>query len=97
MHAMPEGLNGIKLDLNEFDMNDILTKVKLDCELAALGALGALFPNCTILLCRVHLIRNWCKWFKHYVCSTFYKNKYYASIFRFFWALRLWIYLIQIF
>ena len=22
MHAMPEGLNGIKLDLNEFDMND---------------------------------------------------------------------------
>ena len=22
MHALPEGLNGIKLDLNEFDMND---------------------------------------------------------------------------
>ena len=22
MHAMPEGLNGIKLDLNESDMND---------------------------------------------------------------------------
>ena len=45
MHAMPEGLNGIKLDLNESDMNDwfliedMLTKVKLDCELAALGAL----------------------------------------------------------
>ena len=36
MHAMPKGLNGIKLDLNEFDMNDILTKVKLDFELAAL-------------------------------------------------------------
>ena len=77
----------LKYYYNHFTKNnleDILTKIKLDCELACLGALDALFPKCTILLCRVHIIRNWAKWFKHYVCQTFFKNKYYASIFRFF-------------
>ena len=90
----------LKYYYNHFTKNnleDILTKIKLDCELACLGALDALFPECTILLCRIHIIRNWAKWFKHYVCQTFFKNKYYASIFRFFWASHLWTYVIRIF
>ena len=56
--------------------DDTITKIQVDAELAVINSIFKNFPNSSLLLCRTHLVRQWLRWFKHFIGGDFYKKNF---------------------
>ena len=49
--------------------------IRIDQERATFNSIQKNFPSSEIIFCRVHIIRGWTRWMKHYFGVRFYKDE----------------------
>ena len=72
-----------KLKHLEFFGEDlVISEFHLDCEIGVLNSVRLNFPNCIILYCNVHILRNISKHFKKHLGPHFFNTKIFLEFFK---------------
>ena len=71
-----------KVYFDKFKENLEIEALHVDCEKAVINAFEEKFPNSSIILCSVHIIRNILKNFRQKVDATFYKDPVLLNLWR---------------